>query len=66
MEEISKKKPVQLSKYTMNLIKKIPLTQRRKIIKNGDYRKGWLDSTLFWYQQVEEIFDRSSKSRYTD
>ena len=60
MKKDSKKKSIQAepTKTTRKLINKIPLEQRKRIVKNNVYRQGWLDSTFFWHQQFNEIFDK--------
>ncbi|RPI80556.1 MAG: hypothetical protein EHM34_09935 [Nitrosopumilales archaeon] len=62
MKEKSKEKVTIPTDKTRKLINKIPLKQRKKIVKNSAYRKGWLDSTFFWYQQINEIFDKWANS----
>jgi hypothetical protein len=65
MKKNSKKKSIQaeLIENTRRLVKKIPIEQRRKIVKNRAYLQGWLDSTFFWYHQFNEVFDKWIESR---
>ena len=52
-----------IPQYTLedleDLIKEIPLEQRKRIARSKAYREGWLDATMFWKIQFHNTFERS-------
>jgi hypothetical protein len=56
VEKVDKK---DLTENGRELICQIPVEQRKRMFKSKAYRDGWLDSTMFWWQQLDRVFDNS-------